>query len=166
MKINSKFIILLLILTLLQILWYNQFKLYGRFVPLIYIYPFLILNFSQTNLQLILAFITGLVLDAFLHTGGVFTAVTVFIVYIRRIIITPVLTNRKYNEDINPLDFSFNIKIYYYGTAVFLSLILINLLESLSFSYVFYKIPLLIINTLLSLIIIIFIDYLFIHKTS
>jgi hypothetical protein len=135
-------------------------------VPIIYLYPFLILSLSQNNLQLILAFIAGLLLDIFLQTGGVFATVTVFIVYIKRILITPLLNNRKNDENIKPLEFSFNQKIYYYGIAVLFTIILINLLESMSISYVFYKMPLFIINTILSLILIIFIDYLFIHNTD
>ncbi len=166
MKINIKFFLLLFSLIFLQLLWYNHLKLYGRFVPVIYIYPLLLLPFSQNNIQLFLAFLTGLILDLFLHTGGVFTAVTLFIVYIKRIFILPFIHNRRADEEINPLNFSFNHKIVYFGTAVFFSLFFINLLESFSLSYVIYKIPLFIINTLLSLIILIFIDYLFINRSQ
>ncbi len=167
MKINFRFFLLLFLLVFIQLLWYNHLKLYGRFVPIIYIYPFLILSFSQNNLQLILAFITGIFLDIFLHTGGIFAAVTVFIIYIRRLFTIPFLhQNRRNEEQINPLLFSFNNKIIYYGLAIFFTILFLNLLESFSFSYVFYKVPLFIINTLLSLIIIIFIDYLFINKIN
>jgi len=166
MKINLKFIILLLFFVFLQIIWYNHLKLYGRFVPIFYIYPFLILSFSQNNLQLLIAFFSGLLLDIFLQTGGVFTAATVFIVYFRKLIIIPFLNNRRNEDNINPLQFTFNNKILYYGLSILLSILLINFLESLSFSYVLHKVPLFIINTLLSLIIIIFIDYLFFNKAE
>ncbi len=166
MKINLRFISLLLIFIFIQLLWYNHLKLYGRFVPLIYIYPFLILSFKQNNLQLILAFFTGLILDIFLQTGGVFTAVTIFIIYFRRLFLNPFLNMRRKDDVINPLQLSFNRKIFYYGMTIFISIILINFLESLSLVYVIYKLPLFIINTLFSLLIVIFIDYLFINKIN
>jgi len=166
MKIDLKFIVLLFLFLFLQLLWFNQFKLFGRFIPIIYIYPFLILSFSQNNLQLILAFISGLILDIFLHTGGVFAAVTVFIIYFRKLLITPFLTIRRSDDDINPTQLSFNSKLFYFGITIFLTIVFFNLLESLSFTYVIYKIPLFIINTFLSLLIVIFIDYLFISRTN
>jgi len=166
MKISIKFFILLFILVLLQILGYNHLKLYGKFVPIFYIYPFLILSFSKYNLQLLIAFFTGLFLDIFLQTGGVFTAVTVFIVYFRKFIIIPFLNNRRNEVNINPLQFTFKNKILYYGGSIFLSLLLLNFLESLNFLFVLYKLPLFIINTVLSLIIVIFIDYIFFYKAE
>jgi rod shape-determining protein MreD len=86
MKSSGKYIILLILFILLQVIWFSHILLFGLYSPLIFIYPLLILPLEKNEtFSLLTAFITGLIIDLINNTGGVFAATAVSIVYFRKI---------------------------------------------------------------------------------
>lgn len=84
---NSNFIlniIRFIVLVLLQVLIFNNIKLFGYLNPFVYIL-FIILYPINSNksLLLLLSFFLGLLLDSFSDTGGIHATACVLIAYIR-----------------------------------------------------------------------------------
>jgi len=166
MNFNIRYILLLSIFLLLQIIWFNHIKLFGFITPVIFLYPFLIISpWNNENIQLLLAFFTGLFLDFIIHTGGVFTAVTVFIVYTKKIFFWYLdKPGKKPVENILKTDFL--IKLTYYALYIFIGIFLIAFLQSFQISFVISRIPYILINTIFSLFFIVFIEYLFLIRIN
>jgi len=166
MNFNFRYILLLSIFLLLQIIWFNHIKLFGFITPVIFLYPFLIISpWNNENLQLLLAFFSGLFLDFIIQTGGIFTAVTVFIVYTKKIFFWYLdKPGKKPIENI--LKMEFLIKITYYALYIFIGILLISFLQSFQISFVISRIPYILLNTIFSLFFIVFIEYLFLIRTD
>ncbi len=166
MNFNFKYILLLLLFLLLQIIWFNHIKLLGYITPIIFLYPLLILPpDKKENLQLWLAFFTGFFLDIIIHTGGVFTAVSVFIVYTKKIFFW--YLDKPGKKPVNNLfELAFFKKIIYYTIYIFVGIFLIAFLQSFQINYVISRLPYIFINTFFSLFFIIFIEYLFLIREN
>ena len=94
MNSTLRFILLFLALVLLQVLVLNNFQLFGYLNPKVYPLFILLLPPKMNKaFVLILAFALGLSIDVFENCGGVHTSATVFLAFIRpmllRIITTP-----------------------------------------------------------------------------
>ncbi len=162
MKINLKFILILIIFIALQIVWLNHIQLPGRFIPVIYTFPLLILPLNKNeNVQLLLAFLVGLSLDIFSNTLGVFTVTTVFITYFRKVFFLYFKNKNKSLEDITPHKIDFGLKMLYYGIFSFITIFMIYFLESFQISFIYHHFIHIFINVIISILIILFIDYLF-----
>jgi len=159
MKFNLKNIIIFIVFMLLQILWFNHINLFGRFTPVIYLYPFLILPVSKDeSFNLIIGFFFGLIIDIFTQTGGVFAATTVLLIYLKKFYF---LINKSPSQDVEEMKISklsFVQKIVYFGIFIFLGLFFIYLLEAFNFKLVISKLGYIFISTLISLFFYIFID--------
>ncbi len=166
MDFKTKNIIILILFVFLQIIWLNHLKIFGLLTPIVFLYPFLIMPPNKhENLQLILAFFVGLSLDIISHTGGVFTAVTVFITYTKKIYFWYLSKpGREFSNGI--LELGFLNKIIYYSIYIFIGILLIAILQSFHFQFVISRLYLIFFNTLITVFFIIFFEYLFIIKSK
>ena len=167
MKWNWKNITLILIFLLLQIVWFNHISLFGKYTPVIYLYPFLILPVNKDeSINLITGFFAGLILDIFTNTGGVFAATTVLLIFLKK---NYFLINKNPSQDVEEMQVSklnFIQKTIFFGIFIFIGLIFIYLLDSFSFKILISKFGYILINTLISLFFYIFIDALFTGKET
>ena len=166
MNIKSKNIILVVIFLLLQIIWFNHVALFGRFAPLIYLYPLLILPVEKDeSFRLIIAFIIGWSIDLFANTGGVFAATTLLVVFLKKMYF---MLNKSPSQDIEDMRISklnFMQKMVYFFIFIFLSQVFLYLFDSFSIELVISKIGYILMNSLVTLFFFIFIDSLFFsHK--
>jgi hypothetical protein len=82
-------------LVLVQVLIFNQVQFGGFFNPYVYILFVILLPLSTPRyLVLILAFILGFIIDVFSNSLGVHAAATVFIAYMKPLIIR-IISNRE-----------------------------------------------------------------------
>ncbi len=165
MNISLKHIISILLFLALQIVWFNHILLFGKFSPIIFIFPLLLLPIQkQETLSIFLAFLMGLFIDISLNTGGVFAATALFVVYFRKVYFLFVKNQSQDIDNIIPSQLSFSIKFFYYLIFIFFSQLIIYLLESFNLTLVINKLPILLINSLITLFIFLFIDIIFINS--
>jgi hypothetical protein len=82
-------------LVLIQVLIFNQVQFSGFFNPYVYILFIILLPLSTPRYAvLILAFALGLIIDIFSNSLGVHSAATVFVAYIRPLVIR-LISNRE-----------------------------------------------------------------------
>lgn len=82
-------------LVLAQVLIFNQVQFSGFFNPYVYLLFIILLPFSTPRyLVLVLAFLTGFIIDIFSNSLGVHSAATVFAAYARPLVIR-VISNRE-----------------------------------------------------------------------
>jgi len=94
-RILIKYIVMFVVLVLVQVLIFNQVQFSGFFNPYVYILFIILLPLSTPRYAvLILGFILGLVIDIFSNSLGVHSAATVFIAYLRPVIIR-LISNRE-----------------------------------------------------------------------
>jgi len=163
MKFYNKYTVLFIVFYLLQIIWFNHLLFFNRFSPLVFIYPFLLLPIGKNEiLNMLLAFIYGLLLDVASNTGGIFSATSVLIVYLRKVFI--ILITNKTPSDLNFFrieQLSIIQKLVYFFVLIFLTHLFLYSFEAFNFKLVGYKITLILINTFVTFFIFILIDLLF-----
>ncbi len=94
-RILLKYTVMFVSLVLVQVLIFNQVQFGGFFNPYVYILFVILLPLSTPRyLVLILAFALGFIIDVFSNSLGVHSAATVFIAYLRPLIIR-VISNRE-----------------------------------------------------------------------
>ena len=87
-RILFKYTIMFVSLVLVQVLIFNQVQFGGFFNPYVYILFVILLPLSTPRyLVLILAFALGFIIDVFSNSLGVHSAATVFIAYMRPLVI-------------------------------------------------------------------------------
>jgi len=88
MKMWIKYLVMFMTLVLLQVLVLNQVHLGGFLNPYIYILFILLLPVSMPRYQvLLLAFLTGILIDWFSNTLGLHASATVLMAYLRQPVI-------------------------------------------------------------------------------
>jgi len=94
-RILIKYVIIFLVLVFVQVLFLNQVQFSGFVNPYIYILFVMLLPLNSPRyLVLISAFLLGLSVDVFSNTLGIHAFATVFVSYLRPIIIR-LITNRE-----------------------------------------------------------------------
>ena len=94
-RILFKYAVMFVSLVLVQVLIFNQVQFGGFFNPYVYILFVILLPLSAPRyLVLILAFILGFIIDVFSNSLGVHAAATVFIAYMKPLIIR-IISNRE-----------------------------------------------------------------------
>lgn len=94
-RIIFKYVVMFVSLVLVQVLIFNQVQFGGFFNPYVYILFVILLPLSTPRyLVLILAFILGFIIDVFSNSLGVHAAATVFISYMKPLIIR-IISNRE-----------------------------------------------------------------------
>lgn len=123
-------------LILIQVLILNQVQFSGFVNPYIYILFILLLPLSTPRyLMLILAFIIGLTIDVFSNSPGLHSAASVFIAYLRPLVIR-FISNREEDRNDYPglLQNKFSWFLSYVSILVFLHHLVLFNLEVFSFS--------------------------------
>jgi len=167
MNLNIKHSILIFIFFVLQVIWFNHILLFGKYAPVIYIYPILLLPLDKNDsVNLLLAFIFGISLDLVNNTGGVFAATAVWVVYFRKIYFLMIKNPSQDLEKIQVEKLSIAEKLIYYFIFIFMAQIIIYFLDAFNLKLVGQKISLIAINSLISLFFFILIDSLFINRSK
>ncbi|PHR69687.1 MAG: rod shape-determining protein MreD [Lutibacter sp.] len=109
---STKHIIWFVLFVLLQVLIFNNIKLFGYINPYIYIaFIFFYPLKKEKGTFLFLSFLLGLCIDFFSDTGGINAAATLFIAYIRLSVLSTILGK-------NDFDFLlFNIRSISFGKS-------------------------------------------------
>ena len=170
MKISLlKYIIIYVVLVVLQVFILDNIQLNGFINPYIYILFILMLPFDISGwLLLILSFFLGLSIDLFEHTPGLHASATVFLGFCRPGIIR--MVGEK--EDLEPGQYP-NIRDFgtmwfftYTVILVFLHHLVLFYLEIFRLNEFFLTLLKVIINTAISTILIIIIQFLFYSRTK
>ncbi|GAB1453539.1 rod shape-determining protein MreD [Draconibacterium sp.] len=94
-RLLFKYMLMFVSLVLVQVLIFNQVQLGGFLNPYVYILFVILLPLSTPRyLVLILAFLLGFIIDIFSNSLGVHSAATVFIAYMRPLVIR-ITSNRE-----------------------------------------------------------------------
>ena len=101
-KVLIKYALMFVSLVLIQVLILNQVQFSGFFNPYVYILFIILLPLSTPRYAiLILGFLLGLIIDIFSNSLGIHSAATVFIAYIRPLVIR-VISNREDDKNDYP----------------------------------------------------------------
>ena len=125
-----------IVLVLVQVLVLNQIQFSGFVNPYIYVLFILLLPLSTPRyLILVLAFLLGLTIDIFSNSLGIHAAASVFIAYLRPLIIR-VISNREEDRNDYPglLQNKFSWFLSYVSILVFLHHLILFYLEVFSLS--------------------------------
>jgi hypothetical protein len=167
MKDELKNIILLVLFILLQVIWFNHILLFGRYTPVIFIYPVLLLPLDKNEtFYLFFAFVLGITIDLLSNTGGVFAATAVAIAYFRKIYFI-IIKNPSQNLESMQINKLGNLqRSLYYFIFIFISQLLMYLLESFNFSLMINKLGLIAVNTIITLFIFLILDLFVINNSG
>ena len=153
-------------LVLLQVLLLNNISLFGLATPFLYIYLILILdkNINRISLMLI-AFALGLTIDIFSNTPGVNAAASVFLAFIRPSLLQ-MFSPRDEFENFEPGIHTLGIGTFvrYVSIAILLHHTAVFLLEVFSFANIGYVALRILCSTLLTVMMVITIDFVRHHR--
>ncbi|MGI8894022.1 MAG: rod shape-determining protein MreD [Bacteroidia bacterium] len=158
------YLIQFVLLVVVQVLIVNNVQLGGFINPFIYILFILTLPFDTPRwLLLLLAFLLGLSVDTFMDTMGMNAAATVFIAFCRPLLLKVMAPRDGYEPETTPSikDMGFQWFITYSAILVFLHHLVLFLIESGRFNEIFYTLLKVILSFVLSITLIIIIQYLF-----
>jgi len=130
-----------ILLIVLQLLIFSNIEFSGYVNPYIYVMFILILPFSIPSwFLLILAFVTGLVVDLFSGTLGVHAFATVMAGFVRPWILTLNITSEMTEPDMSPSSYrnGFRWFFFYTVTIVFMHHLSLFLVEVFTFSNFFH----------------------------
>jgi len=161
-RILSKYAVMFISLVLIQVLIFNQVQFSGFFNPYVYVLFIILLPLSIPRYaMLILAFLLGLVIDIFSNSLGVHSAATVFVAYIRPLvirIISPREDDRSDYPGLNQNKLSWFIN--YVFIIVFLHHAMLFYLEVYTFANFFNTLYRVILSSLFSIIVIVLSQFL------
>ena len=161
-RILSKYALMFISLVLIQVLIFNQVQFSGFFNPYIYVLFIILLPLSTPRYAtLILAFLLGLVIDIFSNSLGVHSAATVFVAYIRPLVIrliSPREDDRSDYPGLNQNKLSWFIN--YVIIIVFLHHAMLFYLEVYTFANFFNTLYRVILSSLFSIIVIVLSQFL------
>jgi rod shape-determining protein MreD len=113
-KSIQKYLIQFIVLIALQLLIFNNIEFSGYINPYVYILFILLLPFEIPGvLLLVLAFVTGLVIDLFMGTPGVHSSATILTAFLRPAILGVFEPRDGYQAGTNPT-------VLHYGTEWFI----------------------------------------------
>ena len=161
-RILSKYAVMFISLVLIQVLIFNQVQFSGFFNPYVYVLFVILLPLSTPRYaMLILAFLLGLVIDIFSNSLGVHSAATVFVAYVRPLvirIISPREDDRSDYPGLNQNKLSWFIN--YVFIIVFLHHAMLFYLEVYTFANFFNTLYRVILSSLFSIIVIVLSQFL------
>lgn len=164
-----KYIFLFILLVLVQTLILNNIVIEYLFysVPIVYLYFILTLPFNAKSITVILlGFLLGFSIDIFCNTLGVNAAATTLASFLRQPLLNIYLRNKENFLNKVPCIATMGLAIYirYILILVALQILTISLLEYFNEINWIYFIPRLVCSIILSILIIIAIDFLFNSK--
>lgn len=149
-------------LVLIQVLIFNQVQFSGFFNPYVYVLFIILLPLSTPRYAvLILAFALGLIIDIFSNSLGVHSAATVFVAYIRPLVIR-LISNREDDKSDYP-GLNQNKLGWFINYVVIMVLIhhtLLFYLEVYTFANFFNTLSRVILSSLFSIIVIVLSQFL------
>ncbi len=160
-------IVRFVLLVLAQVFIFNKIQVSGYINPQVYILFILMLPYEIAGFWLLtLAFMAGLSVDFFMHTPGMHAAASVFLAFLRPGTIR--LVGKK--DDLEPLQYP-NIRdsgagwfLAYTLILVFMHHLFLFYLEVFRFSEFFQTLLKILINTALTTLVILMIQYLFFSR--
>lgn len=169
---NSKLILVNIVrwfvLLLFQILLLRNLSFYNMATPFVYILFLLLLPFSTPNLLLyLIAFITGLTLDAFYDTLGVHTAACVMLAFVR-ISFIAVTVNRDGFDEPEPTlgNMGFKWFLFYAVLCIFSHHIVLFLLETFRLTELSYTLLRSLMSSIFTLFVVILIEFIFYNRKA
>ncbi|MGY4385524.1 rod shape-determining protein MreD [Pedobacter sp. UYP24] len=169
---NSRLVIINMIrwfiLLLFQILLLRNMSFYNLANPFIYVLFLLLLPFSTPNLLLyLIAFITGLTIDAFYDTYGVHTAACVVLVFVRILFISVSVNRDNFDEPEPTLgNMGFKWFLLYASLCIFSHHIILFLLETFRLTEITYTIVRSLLSSVFTLFIVLLIEFIFYNRKA
>jgi hypothetical protein len=161
-RILFKYTIMFVSLVLAQVLIFNQVQFGGFFNPYVYILFVILLPLSTPRyLVLLLAFALGFIIDVFSNSLGVHSAATVFIAYMRPLVIR-IISNREDDKSDYP-GLHQNKLIWFVSYVVFMVLLhhlLLFYLEVYTFANFLNTLFRVVLSSLFSIIVIVLSQFL------
>ncbi|TKC07093.1 rod shape-determining protein MreD [Pedobacter frigoris] len=169
---NSKLILVNIVrwfvLLLFQILLLRNLSFYNMATPFVYVLFLLLLPFGIPNLLLyLIAFITGLTLDAFYDTLGVHTAACVMLAFVR-ISFIAVTVNRDGFDEPEPTlgNMGFKWFLFYAVLCVFSHHIVLFFLETFRLTEFSYTLLRSLTSSIFTLFVVILIEFIFYNRKA
>lgn len=161
-RLLIKYSVMFVSLVLVQVLIFNQVQFGGFFNPYVYILFVILLPLSTPRyLVLILAFALGFIIDIFSNSLGVHSAATVFIAYMRPLVIR-IISNREDDKSDYP-GLHQNKLIWFVSYVVFMVLLhhlLLFYLEVYTFANFLNTLFRVVLSSLFSIIVIVLSQFL------
>ncbi|MBA3647388.1 MAG: rod shape-determining protein MreD [Chitinophagales bacterium] len=160
-------IVRFILLVLGQVLILNNIHLHGLFNP--YIYPlFILLLPFQTSrgLQLLLAFLLGLVIDFYSGTGGLHASALTVVAFLRPYLIIAMKPNDGYQPEDRPTISSMGFTWFsiYASILIFVHHLYFFIIETLSLQQIFFVFSKIIISAAVSVLLMILLQYVFYRR--
>jgi hypothetical protein len=158
------YILLFVFLAGIQVILLNHIQWNGYINPYVYILFILLLPVEIPNwLLLIIAFITGITIDMFGNSGGMHAAATVFMAFARPGVLRLIAPRDGYESDtkLTPQSMGFNWFVTYISIMVILHHLVCFYLEVFRFSEFFITFFKVILNSVITIAMIIIGEYLF-----
>ena len=162
-----KYVWQFILLCLLQVLIFNNLNLGGYVNPFPYIYLILMLPISMGRIPVLLVgFFLGLTVDVFSNTGGMHAAATTLIAFYRALYIKAQSPREGYELTAVPSIKQFGITwfIPYALLLVVMHHSVLFLLEAFRFSDFFHTFLKAVLSSGLTMVIIVFIEYMFVNE--
>jgi rod shape-determining protein MreD len=134
-------VIQFVVLVLLQLLVFNNFRFSGFINPYVYILFFLLLPFDfSMTLMLVLGLVMGLIIDLFMGTPGVHSFATVLAVFVRPGVLNLIAPHDGYNMNILPRMSQMGLIWFIKYTVLFVVIhhLVLFYAEVFSFSHFFF----------------------------
>lgn len=165
--LNIPFLVRVLVVVLLQALFFNNLTLFNIAKPFFYILLILYLPIMTTRwLSLVIAFIIGFSVDIFYNSYGIQSAACVFVAYYRDFILHNILgVNATDNEGKEPHLQELGLSAFMVYTSIFTVLHhgLVFLLDAFSFSNFLFLIFKVLINSFFTILMIMMIEIVFFY---
>lgn len=157
-----------LVLLFVQIFLLRNLNYYNLSTPFIYILFILVLPFKIPNLLLfVIAFLTGLTMDAFYDTLGVHTSACVALAFVRILFISVSVNRDAFDEPEPSLG---NMGFKWFSLYAFFGIIIHHLvvffLEAFKFSEVFYTLNRTLLSGVFTLFLILLIEFIFHNRKA
>ena len=159
-----RYLISFALLVTVQVLIVNNVQLGGFINPFIYILFILTLPFDTPGwILLLVAFLLGLSVDMFMDTMGMNAAATVFMAFCRPLLLKVMAPRDGYEPETAPTirDMGFQWFLTYSAILIFLHHLVLFFIESGRLNEFFFTILKVIVSFILSITLIIIIQYLF-----
>lgn len=163
----GRYALMFVLLLALQVLVLNNIKLGGFINPYVYVLFIMLLPFEIPSwLLLVLGFLTGLTIDAFMGTLGMHSTATLFIAFMRQFILSNVSTqdtaDKKGSPTLSMKDIGWFVK--YTMLIVFMHHFVLFFIESFTFHHFFSTLLRVILSSLTTIVFIIIGQFFFIRN--
>lgn len=157
-------IIRFVLLTLVQVMILNNIHLHGMFNPALYPLFILLLPLeTPASVLLLLAFLSGWVIDWYSHTGGLHASASLVIAFLRPSVMRILRPTGGYLPEDRPTisSMGFTWFITYCSILVFIHHLFLFIIETFSFSQFIFVLEKIVISSLVSIAIMVILQYLF-----